>query len=90
MPGAPTQDLVWLTQSNCVLLQAVVPLHLSATDMHRVDVLKLCRGTGMCQAVYIPYYIDYTESQATGDGKRYISTFLAAFIMKRLVADTVS
>lgn len=100
LPGAPTQDLVWLTQSNCVLLEATEPLHLSATDMHSIDALKLCRGTGMCS---MPgsnkYYIILiilrqcvTISWRCGNVSKETDmfTFLAAFVVKRLVADSVA
>lgn len=39
LPQASTQDSVWLTQSDCVLPEATVTLHLSASDMLSIDVL---------------------------------------------------
>lgn len=39
LPGALTHDLVWMTQSNCLLLEATGPLHLWAIEKHSTDVL---------------------------------------------------
>lgn len=59
-PGAPTQDLARLMQSDCVLLEVTEPLHLSAADMHSIDEHRraiiyaisywLCRGS-ICVAI---------------------------------------
>lgn len=82
-PEAPTQDSVRLRQSDCVLLEATEPPHLSATDMHSIDELRQAVIYAISYWLYVCVTVDLKL-------KKGISFYFpGVFVVKRpVVADS--